>query len=462
MGVAQQPRRGEFLDVADAAAHLQRIAADLARVAGRTEFQSRRQDAQQRGGVLAAGLATVERIGGDKTHRQRLFGGEHDLHQLPPRQRQVDDAAAEHHTIFRHRHGVVIRAAHQRGGFDAVGEPGRIDHFGHLHEAAVEPTDRIGDHAFQLDLTRGHRPGAKLVLQANDPVVVGRAVVEEARHQEQPDAAGAAVGALRPRQQHHHLGVRVGAEPFFPRQAPVVALPHRRGGERADVGAAFLLRHELTALRQPDHVGLRQPVEIFCLERFAAEFRQQLGAAVGDIDRATKAELGLVEQERKGVLRHHWIGLRPAHDALAQRHRVNAEFAECGALEFAIGWMIFDPLRVAPETVALMQHRHVAVGEPRALVEMASGERAEPVEMRLDMAKQRVRQMNPQEIGQRRIGAVEIHPRGIRREQSRPVGRAGHVSLSGELWHLHLLFVPRPVFSLYVLDDIDHSRPGRR
>ena len=84
--------------------------------------------------------------------------------------------------------------------------------------------------------------------------------------------------------------------------------------------------------------------------------------------------------------------------------------------------MIFDPLHVAAEPVALVQHRHVAVGQPRAFVEMAAGERAEPVEMRLDMAKQRVGQMDAQQIGQRRIGAVEIHAGGIRREQSRLAG----------------------------------------
>ena len=97
----------------------------------------------------------------------------------------------------RHRHGVVMGAPHQRGGFDAVGEPRRIDHFGHLHEAAVEPADRVGDRAFQLDLARRHRAGAELVLQAHDPVVIGRTVVEGSRHQEQADAAGAAFRALR-------------------------------------------------------------------------------------------------------------------------------------------------------------------------------------------------------------------------------------------------------------------------
>jgi len=36
--IAQQSRGGEFLDVADAAAHLQGIAADLAGIAGGAEF----------------------------------------------------------------------------------------------------------------------------------------------------------------------------------------------------------------------------------------------------------------------------------------------------------------------------------------------------------------------------------------------------------------------------------------
>ena len=219
----------------------------------------------------------------------------------------------------------------------------------------------------------------------------------------------------------------------------MVAFLHRRRGQRADVGAAFLLGHELAALRQLVHVGLGQAVEIFCLQRLAAEIRQQLGAAVGDVDRAAEAEFGLVEQERKGVLGHDGIFVRPAHDALADRHRVNAELAERGALQFAIGRMIFDPLHVAAEPVALMQHRRVAVGEPRAFVEMAAGKRAEPVEMRLDMAKQRVGQMDAQQIGQRRIGAVEIHARGIGREQARPIGRAWHITLFEPLQHLHSL-----------------------
>ncbi len=79
------------------------------------------------------------------------------------------------------------------------------------------------------------------------------------------------------------------------------------------------------------------------------------------------------------------------------------------SLQFAIGRVIFDPLRVAAEFVALVQHRRMAVGEPRAFVEMATGEPAEPVEMRLDVVEQRIRQMDTQQVRQRRIGAIEIH-----------------------------------------------------
>ena len=98
--------------------------------------------------------------------------------------------------FLRHRHRVMMRAPHQRGRFDAVGKPGRIDHLGHLHEAAIELADRIGDRAFQLDLARGHRAGAELVLQPHDPVVILRTVVEPARHQEQADAARAGARAF--------------------------------------------------------------------------------------------------------------------------------------------------------------------------------------------------------------------------------------------------------------------------
>ena len=260
MRIAQQPRGREFLNVADAAAHLQRIAADLAGIAGRAEFQGRRQDAQQRRCILAARLGTIERIGREETKREPLLGRQHDLHQLALRQRLVDDAAAEHHAIAGHRHRIVMRAAHQRGRLDAVGKPRGVHHLGHLHKAAVELADCVRNRAFQLDLARGHRARPELVLQPHDPVMIRRAVIEPARHQEQADAARTRPGAFRPRQQHHDFRVRIGAEPFFAIETPVTALLHRPRRQRADVGAALLLGHELAALRQLAHVGLRQAV----------------------------------------------------------------------------------------------------------------------------------------------------------------------------------------------------------
>ncbi len=117
------------------------------------------------------------------------------------------------------------------------------------------------------------------------------------------------------------------------------------------------------------------------------------------------------------MLRRHRIGRGPAHDALAMRQRVNAEFAEGGVFQFAIGRMIFDPLHVLAELVALMQHRPVPVGHAPGFIERAADETAEPIEMRLDMLEQILRQMNAQQIGQRRIGAIEIHAGRIGRDQ---------------------------------------------
>jgi hypothetical protein len=126
---------------------------------------------------------------------------------------------------------------------------------------------------------------------------------------------------------------------------------------------------------------------------------------------------------------------------------MNAELAERGFFQFAIGWMIFDVLRIAAELVALVQHRRVTVGEPRAFVESAARHSPEAVEMRLDMPKQRLGQMQPQQIGQRRIGPVEIHSRRIRREQSRLAGGGRAILL--EWLHFISPCSFRPILIIY-------------
>ena len=102
------------------------------------------------------------------------------------------------------------------------------------------------------------------------------------------------------------------------------------------------------------------------------------------------------------------------------------------------------PTQGSARDPALVQHRHVAVGKPRAFVEMAAGERAQQVEMRLDMAEQRIGQMDAEQVRQRWIGAVEIHPRRIRREQSRLIGWNRHIMVLAWLVHWQPFFF-RPV-----------------
>jgi hypothetical protein len=105
-------------------------------------------------------------------------------------------------------------------------------------------------------------------------------------------------------------------------------------------------------------------------------------------------------------------------------------------------------LGIAAKPVALMQHRRVTVGQSRAFVEMAAGKAAEAIEMRLDMAKQCVRQMKPQQIRQRRIGAIEIHAGRIRRQQSRPVG-SDCLTILLEWLHFYASRSFRPILMIY-------------
>jgi hypothetical protein len=58
------------------------------------------------------------------------------------------------------------------------------------------------------------------------------------------------------------------------------------------------------------------------------------------------------------------------------------------------------------------------------------------------MAEQRIGQMDAEQVRQRRIGAVEIHPRRIRREQSRLIGWNCHIVVLAWLVHWQPLFVP--------------------
>ena len=113
------------------------------------------------------------------------------------------------------------------------------------------------------------------------------------------------------------------------------------------------------------------------------------------------------------------IGVRPAENALAVRHGVNAEGAERGVLKFPIGRMVFDVLDVAAEFVAMHQHRGMAVADAGAFIQPAAGQLAEPVQMRVQMRYQIGWQVEPEQVAQRAVVAVEILAGGVR-------GNRGH------------------------------------
>ena len=98
----------------------------------------------------------------------------------------------------------------------------------------------------------------------------------------------------------------------------------------------------------------------------------------------------------------------------AMAHDVEAEIAEGDALHLTIGRVIVDPVLVAPEAVARMQHRRMLIGDARKLVEPMAREMTEPVEMRFQCLKIMTWQVNRQQVAQTPVDGVEV--------LSRPVG----------------------------------------
>ena len=109
-------------------------------------------------------------------------------------------------------------------------------------------------------------------------------------------------------------------------------------------------------------------------------------------------------------------GLIHAERAGAMAHGVKLEIAERDFLHFAVGRMIIDPVLVAAEPVARIQHRRVLVGDPRQFIKPAASERAEAIEMRLQPAKIIRLQVEPEQVAQAAIDRVEILSRAIRRD----------------------------------------------
>ena len=81
--------------------------------------------------------------------------------------------------------------------------------------------------------------------------------------------------------------------------------------------------------------------------------------------------------------------------------------------------MVVDPVLVAAETIARIQHRRMLVGGPRQFVQPAAGQRAEAIEMRLKPPKIARLQIKPEQIAQAAIDRIKILPGAIRRQMDR-------------------------------------------
>ena len=103
----------------------------------------------------------------------------------------------------------------------------------------------------------------------------------------------------------------------------------------------------------------------------------------------------------------------PEH-AAAMAHRVELEVAEGDLLHLAIGRVVFDPVLVAPEAVARVQHRRMLVGD-RAPARPAGRRRARPAARNAAPAPRATRgEIEPEQIAQTPIDRIEIHAGAIR------------------------------------------------
>ena len=242
--------------------------------------------------------------------------------------------------------------------------------------------ERIGDGAVELDLARGHRFAAELLLQAQDAIGVSRTVIEMARQREQAEATCAVGCALGPGEQQGHITVGTRAEPLLAVEPPIRPIEACFEFDVADVRAAGLFRHELRALEDRRHVLAVHAGQEARLGFLVAVALDQQGRRIRCRDRAHQAELGLGEEVLEGVLDDRRHFLRPAVDSSAPRHAMDAEVAVADLLHLAVGGVELDPVLVEAAGIARVQYRNVTVGGAGQIVEAIAGDLAQTREVR--------------------------------------------------------------------------------
>jgi len=143
--------------------------------------------------------------------------------------------------------------------------------------------------------------------------------------------------------------------------------------------------------------------------------------------------LSLGKQVLHGVFDERRCGGWPAEDAATPRHGVQAELGKTDPLHFAIGRVIFDPVGVAPETIAMVQERRVLIRLQRQLIKPPAGQLAQPLDMRGEMLERRLVEVKRQQIAQRPVDLPKVKPAAIGCDLvgAARIGDRGEVSQSG-------------------------------
>ena len=184
--------------------------------------------------------------------------------------------------------------AHAGGRADQAVEPGVVDHPDDGRYAAALLADEAAAHALELDLARGQRARAELVLQALDA---------EARVAPLDQEAGQARGRLREREEEVARAdrSRTTCGPVISQASP---FGRRAGGVRAHVRAALLLGHRHAHERA---VVVARPRDArLPLGRELGLLAQRGNRGVGHRHRAHHARSSPGSRRRRGAARTAW------------------------------------------------------------------------------------------------------------------------------------------------------------
>ena len=224
--VAQEARHPGLLHVAVTAEALERLVRVSRGALADPVLHHCRGDAPERR------VALVVRARHPHRHRRGGLRLDREVGKHVAHQRLLREQLAEGAPVAGVVHRLGEAPAHPGRRADQAVEPGVVDHPDDgLHAAALLAHEPAA-HAVELDLARGQRARAELVLQPLDA---------EARVAPLDQEAGEARGRLREREEEVARGI--GAEPLVAGDLPGVAVRRRAGGVRANVGAALLLGH---------------------------------------------------------------------------------------------------------------------------------------------------------------------------------------------------------------------------